>query len=150
MSSSDAMRFVQAQVHRVGALPNSEIQSLRERFLAEPELTDLSSLRPVIARSWQRSLACNVTTVAPFLQSPGARADEQLLMAAEPVLTELERLCIDAGGSVVLTDAEGTLAVFRGNAGGAAESGARLSYFGRAHGRGPHRHQLRRHRAGRR
>ena len=116
MSSSDAMRFVQAQVHRVGALPNAEIQSLRERFLSEPELTDLRSLRPVIARSWQRSLACNVTSVAPFQQSPDARADEQLLMAAEPVLTELERLCIDAGGSVVLTDAEGTLAVFRGNA----------------------------------
>lgn len=116
MSSSDAMKFVHAQVLAVGERPNSEIRSLRERFLAEPELTDLSSLRPVIARSWQRSLACNVTSVAPFLQTPDARADEQLLIAAEPVLTELERLCIDAGGSVVLTDAEGTLAVFRGNA----------------------------------
>lgn len=100
----------------VGARPNTEIQSLRERFLAEPEVTDLSILRPVIARSWQRSLACNVTPVSPFLQTAVTQADEQLLAAAEPVLTELERLCTDAGGLVVLTDAEGTLAVFRGDA----------------------------------
>ncbi|WP_120519860.1 sigma-54-dependent Fis family transcriptional regulator [Arthrobacter celericrescens] len=115
MSSTDALRFNHGQVPRVGERPNSEIQSLRERYLAEPEMTDLSSLRPVISRSWQRSLACNVTTAATFLQTSEARADEQLLIAAEPVLTELERLCSEAGGTVVLTDAEGTLTVFRGN-----------------------------------
>ncbi|MGW9415844.1 hypothetical protein [Arthrobacter cupressi] len=115
MSSTDALPFTHGQVPRVGERPNSEIQSLRERFLAAPEMTDLSSLRPVISRSWQRSLACNVTTAASFLQTSEARADEQLLIAAEPVLTELERLCSEAGGTVVLTDAEGTLTVFRGN-----------------------------------
>jgi transcriptional regulator of acetoin/glycerol metabolism len=116
MTSSDAVRFSGGQVPRVGEQTNSEIQLLRERFLADPAVTDLSSLRPVIARSWQRSLACNVAAGAAFPEAAEVRADEQLLMAAEPVLTELERLCSDGGGTVVLTDAEGTLAVFRGDA----------------------------------
>lgn len=116
MTFHDVSRMSEAFPLHVGARPNSEIQSLRERFLAEPEVTDLSILRPVIARSWQRSLACNVTAVSPFLHTTVPQVDEQLLAAAEPVLTELERLCTDAGGLVVLTDAEGTLAVFRGDA----------------------------------
>ena len=116
MASKDVSWLHAASSLRVGGRPNGEIQSLRDRFLAEPEATDLSSLRPVIARSWQRSLACNVTAASPFLQTAAHQADEQLLAAAEPVLTELERLCSDSGGLVVLTDAEGTLAVFRGDA----------------------------------
>ncbi len=116
MSPNDLSRLHQASSFSVGGTPNSTIQSLRERFLDEPEVTDLSSLRPVIARSWQRSLACNVTASSPFLHTASPKADEQLLAAAEPVLTELERLCSDVGGLVVLTDAEGTLAVFRGDA----------------------------------
>ncbi|WP_191283170.1 sigma-54-dependent Fis family transcriptional regulator [Pseudolysinimonas yzui] len=98
----------------VGAIPNADIHQLRDQFLADPTTTDLSSLRPVIARSWQRSLACNVTTSGAFLEASDPHVDEQLLLAAEPVLTELEGLCIDTGGSVVLTDSDGTLAVFRG------------------------------------
>ena len=99
----------------VGALSNSQISRLRESFLKDPVNTDLSELRPVIARSWQRSLACNVGPGAnAFVEASDPRVDEQLLVAAEPVLTELERLCTDSGASVVLTDAEGTLAVFRG------------------------------------
>ncbi|BCW52363.1 transcriptional regulator of acetoin/glycerol metabolism [Arthrobacter sp. 1088] len=116
MASKDVSWLPTASSLRVGGTPNAEIQSLRERFLTEPGATDLSSLRPVIARSWQRSLACNVTATSPFLQAAVHQADEQLLAAAEPVLTELERLCSDSGGLVVLTDAEGTLAVFRGDA----------------------------------
>ncbi|MEQ4567274.1 helix-turn-helix domain-containing protein [Paenarthrobacter sp. CAP02] len=116
MASKDVSWLPTASSLRVGGTPNAEIQSLRERFLTEPGATDLSSLRPVIARSWQRSLACNVTVTSPFLQAAVHQADEQLLAAAEPILTELERLCSDSGGLVVLTDAEGTLAVFRGDA----------------------------------
>jgi len=116
MASKDVSWIPTASSLRVGGTPNAEIQSLRERFLTEPGATDLSSLRPVIARSWQRSLACNVTVTSPFLQAAVHQADEQLLAAAEPILTELERLCSDSGGLVVLTDAEGTLAVFRGDA----------------------------------
>lgn len=98
----------------VGAVPNADIHLLREQFLTDPAATDLSSLRPVIARSWQRSLACNVTTSGAFLEASDPHIDEQLMLAAEPVLTELEKLCVDTGGSVVLTDSDGTLAVFRG------------------------------------
>ncbi|MGO1543321.1 MAG: sigma-54-dependent Fis family transcriptional regulator [Gulosibacter sp.] len=100
---------------RIGELSNSSILALREEFLAAPEETDLSALRPVIARSWQRSLAGNVNSDRLFLRSSDPRTDEQLLLAAEPVLTDLERLCLDVGGAVVLTDADGTLAVFRGD-----------------------------------
>ncbi|GAA0319573.1 sigma-54-dependent Fis family transcriptional regulator [Kineococcus aurantiacus] len=99
-----------------GELSNSTVHALRERFLSDPRGTDLSGLRPVIARSWLRSLACNVNAAGSLLQLFAPHADEQLLLAAEPVLSELERLCSDAGGSVVLTDAEGTVAVFRGDA----------------------------------
>lgn len=99
----------------VGAVPGRKILALQEQFLADPAGTDLSLLRPVIARSWQRSLACNVTSTAPLVELSDPRVDEQLLMAAEPILTELERLCIDSGGSVILTDAEGTINVFRGD-----------------------------------
>ncbi|MEV7607311.1 helix-turn-helix domain-containing protein [Paenarthrobacter sp. NPDC089322] len=116
MASKDVSWLPTASSLRVGGKPNAEIQLLRERFLTEPGATDLSSLRPVIARSWQRSLACNVTASSPFPEAAVHQADEQLLAAAEPVLTELERLCSDSGGLVVLTDAEGTLAVFRGDA----------------------------------
>lgn len=100
----------------VGRMSNAQIDELREEFLSSPDSTDLSGLRPVIARSWQRSLACNVNASLSFWPSGDPRADEQLLLAAEPVLTELEALCLDVGGSVVLTDADGTLAVFRGDA----------------------------------
>ncbi|WP_432545844.1 sigma-54-dependent Fis family transcriptional regulator [Kineococcus sp. SYSU DK004] len=99
-----------------GELSNRRVHALRDQFLSDPEGTDLSALRPVIARSWRRSLACNVNAAGSFLQPFAPHADEQLLLAAEPVLGELERLCADAGGSVVLTDADGTVAVFRGSA----------------------------------
>ncbi len=101
----------------IGLLSNTKIHSLRERFLSDPQGTDLSALRPVIARSWQRSLSWNVVSQPTALASTSdSRIDEQLLLAAEPVLTELERVCVDVGGSVVLTDADGTLAMIRGHA----------------------------------
>ncbi|MGW4733919.1 sigma-54-dependent Fis family transcriptional regulator [Streptomyces shenzhenensis] len=100
-----------------GATANAELLSLRERFVTDPAGTDLSRLRPVIARSWRRSLACNVQPGATVLEAiTEPQVDEQLLICAEPVLTDLERLCADTEGAVCLTDAQGTLAVFRGDA----------------------------------
>ncbi len=102
---------------RVGEVSAGEIGALRERFLSDPQGTDLSLLRPVIARSWQRSRALNVRTGADALgHTSEHRVDEQLLLAAAPVISELERVCIESGGTVVLTDAQGTLALMRGHA----------------------------------
>lgn len=102
---------------RVGEVSTGEITSLRERFLSDPQGTDLSLLRPVIARSWQRSRAMNVRTGAEALgHTSEHRVDEQLLLVADPVISELERVCIESGGTVVLTDAQGTLALMRGHA----------------------------------
>ncbi|GAB2873272.1 sigma-54-dependent Fis family transcriptional regulator [Streptomyces mayteni] len=107
-----------AQPSRVGATTNAELYSLRERFVADPAGTDLGRLRPVIARSWRRSLACRVRPGATvFDEITDPQVDEQLLACAEPVLTELERICADTQGSVSLTDSQGTLMVFRGEAG---------------------------------
>jgi transcriptional regulator of acetoin/glycerol metabolism len=114
-----ANRAVESQISTplVGGLPDAQIRSLRERFMSDPTATDLSALRPVIARSWHRSLTWNVMSQSSALAAASdPRLDEQLILAAEPVLTELERVCIDVGGSVVLTDADGTLAVMRGHA----------------------------------
>mgnify|MGYP006188276459 CR=1 FL=1 len=44
-----------------GSLTKSAIITLREKFLCDPLHTDLSTLRPVIARSWQRSALCQVS-----------------------------------------------------------------------------------------
>ena len=96
--NSDIRRSAPAVPSHVGQLTNAAIYDLRESFLTAPASTDPSSLRPVIARSWQRSLACNVNTSLSFWPSGDPRADEQLLLAAEPVLTELEGLCVDVGG----------------------------------------------------
>jgi sigma-54 dependent transcriptional regulator, acetoin dehydrogenase operon transcriptional activator AcoR len=102
---------------RVGGVSNKKILSLREQFLSDPGNTDLSMLRPVIARSWQRSQSWNVLSAPTALASAtDPRVDEQLLLAAEPVITELERVCVEVGGSIVLTDADGTLAIIRGAA----------------------------------
>ncbi|NIY63902.1 sigma-54-dependent Fis family transcriptional regulator [Streptomyces malaysiensis] len=103
------------QPSRVGAATTAELASLREHFIADPMGTDLSRLRPVIARSWRRSLACRVRPGSAALEEvTEPHVDEQLLICAEPVLTELERLCADTQGAVCLADSQGTLAVFRG------------------------------------
>lgn len=105
-----------AQTVRLGAVSSAELTTLRERFVADPAGTDLSRLRPVIARSWRRSLACNIRPDSTgFTEAAVPHVDDQLLACAEPVLTELERLCLDTQGAVCLTDAQGTLAVFRGD-----------------------------------
>lgn len=96
-------------------LAKQALRRLHDRFVADPATTDLSALRPVIARSWLRSRACNVSPGIPFnheVREP--RLDEQVLRCAAPVLAELEQHCLGTGGYVTLTDPLGTLAVFRG------------------------------------
>ncbi|MBS1842821.1 MAG: sigma 54-interacting transcriptional regulator [Actinobacteria bacterium] len=92
-----------------------QLRALHERFIDDPEATDLSSLRPVIARSWIRSIAFKVDpgmTVFDEIREP--HLDEQVLRCADPVLDELERMSADTGAGITLTDSRGTLAVFRG------------------------------------
>lgn len=95
----------------------SELRSLHERFATDPAATDLSVLRPVIARSWLRSIACKVSPgLRIFDEIREPRLDELVLRCAEPVLTELERISTDTGAGICLADPVGTLAVFRGDA----------------------------------
>ncbi len=99
-----------------GSLNKSAIISLREQFLSDPKNTDLSGLRPVIARSWQRSILCQVSPAQKAMELVATpQLDDQILRIASPILSELERLCIDAQGLVTLSDSMGTLADFRGD-----------------------------------
>ncbi len=95
----------------------AELRALHERFATEPDATDLSLLRPVIARSWLRSVACKVSPgLGIFDEIREPRLDELVLRCAEPVLTELERIATDTGAAICLADPFGTMAVFRGDA----------------------------------
>lgn len=86
------------------------IENLRERFYSDPEKVDLSSLRPVIARSWRRSALCDVRpdsqlrcrVIEPAL-------DDSFLRIADPVVTRLQQMCENVGGMVCLADAAGTI-----------------------------------------
>lgn len=85
------------------------ISDLRERFVEDPE-TDLSGLRPQIARSWQRCAAMHVDPNARVVATDdSARIDAQTLQCAAPFLEELEHVAIDAGGAVTLTSPCGAL-----------------------------------------
>jgi len=98
-----------------GKADRDTLLALRERFISDPAHTDLSMLRPVIARSWQRSVLCNVSTATKTMEAMAEpQLDEQFLRCADPIMAELERLCIDAHGCVSLADPMGTISVFRG------------------------------------
>jgi sigma-54 dependent transcriptional regulator, acetoin dehydrogenase operon transcriptional activator AcoR len=104
----------QSAIKQPGELSPKQILTLRDDFLVNPTETDLSTLRPVIARSWQRSIACKVDTTLSSLEPSGEpQAGTRLLRAAEPVLAELERLCLDTNGCVSLADADGRIAALR-------------------------------------
>ncbi len=91
------------------------LEALRARFIADPQQTDLSAVRPVIARSWKRSAMCNVSTARGMMEvTAEPQIDEQFLRCADPVIAELERLCVDAHGCVSLADPTGTISLFRG------------------------------------
>ncbi|MBR8175789.1 sigma-54-dependent Fis family transcriptional regulator [Burkholderia ambifaria] len=94
---------------------NASLIELREQFVTDPINTDLSTLRPVIARSWQRSMQSNVSTGKRVLDAMAEpELDEHFLRAAEPALNDLERLFAEANGCLSLCDPRGTLAVYRG------------------------------------
>jgi transcriptional regulator of acetoin/glycerol metabolism len=98
-------------------LTQQRLRVLQEQFVANPEGTDLSELRPVIARSWVRSLRCDVRRDSKvFDQIREPQVDEQMLACAEPVLDHLETMAADTGASIYLADANGTIALFRGDA----------------------------------
>lgn len=81
---------------------------LREEFLGDSG-ADLSSLRPVVARSWYRSRAAGVDPVLDREILDEGRVDAQTLAAAEPILRKLDDLVADAGGYLNLTAPNGAL-----------------------------------------
>lgn len=92
-----------------------DLRSLREQFLESPQQTDLSTLRPVIARSWRRSVICEVNPNLKILDSTHkAQIDEHFLQAASPILADLIDLCRRSHGCIGLSDSIGTIAQFRG------------------------------------
>jgi len=86
----------------------ASIATVRERFLEDPH-TDLSRIRPRIARSWRRSAAMHVDLAAPLQIDKSARIDEQTLNCARPFVRELERMALDAGGDVTVITPSGAL-----------------------------------------
>jgi sigma-54 dependent transcriptional regulator, acetoin dehydrogenase operon transcriptional activator AcoR len=96
---------------------STAIGALRDRFLADPT-TDLSMLRPVIARSWQRSARHRIDPSQRFINRVAKpQFEEDFLEVVEPVVAELAQLCEGSKGCISLSDRFGTLAMFRGDAG---------------------------------
>lgn len=98
-------------------LDPAKLRSLREGFIADPDATDLSSLRPVIERSWRRSRMWNIDPDRrSFEDVVEPRLDDMVLRTAEPVLAQLETIASNTGASVFLSDPQGTITLFRGDA----------------------------------
>lgn len=96
-------------------LSDRDIRSLHERFMADPGGTDLSALRPVIARSWSRSMACSVSADRDGLSEfREHRLDEQVRQCAEPVVAKLEQMSALTGGYICVSDPDATIALIRG------------------------------------
>jgi transcriptional regulator of acetoin/glycerol metabolism len=84
------------------------VGAVRERFLDDPH-TDLTGIRPQIARSWRRCAAMAVDPEAQFQVDSTARIDEQTLSCAAPFVRELEQMAFDAGGGITLMSPGGAL-----------------------------------------
>jgi transcriptional regulator of acetoin/glycerol metabolism len=84
------------------------IARVRERFFANPN-TDLSRIRPRVARSWRRTAAMRIDPEAPVQIDGSARVDDQTLRCAAPFVRELERMALDAGGDVTVISPSGVL-----------------------------------------
>lgn len=92
------------------------LRRLRERFIADPSGTDLSSLRPVVERSWRRSVMWKIDPGrSTFEDVVEPTLDEMVLRTAEPVLAHLEAIAADTGASVFLSDPQGTITAYRGD-----------------------------------
>ncbi|MGV0806619.1 sigma-54-dependent Fis family transcriptional regulator [Mycolicibacterium setense] len=94
----------------------AQLRALRESFIADPDGTDLTSVRPVIERSWRRSRMWNIDPDRrSFEEIVEPRLDEMVLRTAEPVLAQLETIASNTGASVFLSDPQGTITLFRGD-----------------------------------
>lgn len=82
--------------------------ALRQQFLAKNE-TDLTGVRPIVARSWFRSRAAGVDATSDRGRLDEGRVDEQTMIAAEPHLRRLDEVASDMGGYVSLTSPNGVL-----------------------------------------
>lgn len=97
------------------AVSNLHLRKLHERFVTDPAGTDLSVLRPVIARSWARSMQWSVRPdLRRFDEYRDPRTDDLLMQCAGPILDELERVSADTGAIIYLADQDGTIAAVRG------------------------------------
>lgn len=85
-----------------------QIDRVRELFLMQPH-TDLTGIRPIVARSWYRSRAAGVDAVADRGFFDEGRVDEYTIQAAGPHLQKLDEVAADLGGYVNLTAPNGVL-----------------------------------------
>jgi len=85
-----------------------KIARIRERFLADPT-TDLTGVRPMIARSWYRSNAAGALATSRHDVFEESRVDEQTMKISSTVLAELKRMAQDAGGYVTIVAPSGGL-----------------------------------------
>ncbi|WP_218886606.1 helix-turn-helix domain-containing protein [Kineococcus aurantiacus] len=81
---------------------------IRDRFLNRVT-DDLSSLRPVVARSWRRSRAAGVDGQTDRGYIEEGRVDERTTSVAAPHLRKLDEMASDIGGYVSLTSPNGAL-----------------------------------------
>lgn len=81
---------------------------VRELFLMQPQ-TELTGIRPMIARSWYRSRAAGVDAAADRGIFDDGRVDEYTIQAAGPHLKKLDEVAADMGGYVSLTAPNGVL-----------------------------------------
>lgn len=102
---------------RMDAEQLKAIRALRERFLSDPDRTSLDLLRPEIARSWRRSIACKVNPDVPGIEVLQPQVDAVLADVASEALTDLKSILVDLGGAVCLADSRGVLAWYAGDRG---------------------------------
>ncbi|WP_067901720.1 sigma-54-dependent Fis family transcriptional regulator [Nocardia vaccinii] len=108
-------RSAQAIAVRPTRASLTELRGLRERFLADPVNTDISGVRDVIARSWRRSLVCQVDPESVRTEVRENRLDAPFLEIATPILDRLDDMARHTGACLFLSDATGTHAIRRGD-----------------------------------
>lgn len=86
---------------------------VRRRFLGDPAATDLSGVRPLVARSWRRSVAANARFDGVAVRCQ-PEIDPRVVDSAEAAVRTLLRATGGRGGCVVIADRYGTVATVRG------------------------------------
>ncbi|MCU4298836.1 dynein regulation protein LC7 [Brevibacterium permense] len=85
-----------------------DVDSIRDRFLSDHD-SELTGLRPLIARSWFRSRAAGVDATIDRGMFDAGRVDDRTLEAADTHLRTLDNFAADLGGYVSLTAPNGAL-----------------------------------------